>query len=374
MFRRVLIFAGLALGMTAGLRAEETVRIDPAKAAQLQRLEPLTAAKVDVFVDSGQLTPAQADLVKRSIGAGGKLALPESVIGAEPARRLVAPPQFSRAPAPPPPQVSAGSARGPYASFNYDFSGDDRGRLAAAIRDYRFGNQPEIGRELRKFRPQVNELIAEAYLDPIDLPTKIKLWEEVAGPGNPDAAIGLFDTHRAAYELARPVLIPYAKDVGGVIVRRRRVEPGAGPMQRWMDSRSLRNMILDTEGLIARCQNSSAAIFLMGVYAQRYDEGEAPMRDKGRDRHRLVEACGGNPKKFDEDEPDTWKSELSAGERAAIADRLIPWIHHGNSDRKKIARNGLMICLKGGSHPDWDAGRDTWENWWKTHRDEMASR
>jgi len=373
MFRKFLFLAGLVLGLAAALRAEESVRIDPAKAAQLQRLEPLTAAKVDVFVDSGQLTPAQADLVKRSIGAGGRLALPSGVIGAEPARAPAAPPPISRAPAPPSSPAPAASPRNPYASFNYNLSGEELERLGGMIRDYRNGNRPEIGRELRKFRPQVNELIADAYLDPIDLPIKIKLWEEVAGPGDPDAAIGLFETHRAAYELARPVLIPYAKDVGGVIVRRRRLEPGASPMQRWIDSRSLRDMILDTEGLIARCQTSSAAIFLMGVYAQRYDEGEAPMRDKGRDRHRLVEACGGNPKKFDEDEPDTWKSELSAGERAAIADRLIPWIHHGNSDRKKIARNGLMICLKG-SHPDWDAGRDTWENWWKTHRDEMASR
>lgn len=358
----------LTLCALSTAQGEETVRIDPAKASQLRRLEPLTADKVDVFVEAGQLTRAQAELVKRSIGASGKLALPASAIGAEPARHPVTPLPVENT-------VPTAGAKNPYAPMNYKLSADDRARLEQSIREYRHGNRPEIGRELRKFRPDVNEMIANAYPDPIDLPIKVNLWEEVAGAGNPEAAIGLFETHRAAYDLARPVLIPYAKDIGGVIVRRKHSLPDAGafPAQRWMDSRSLREMIIDIEGLIARCQGPSAAIFLMSVYGQRYDEGDAPMRDKGRDRHRLVEACGGNPKKFDEDEPDTWKSELNTASRAMIAERLIPWLHRGNSDRRKIARNGLMICLKG-PHPAWDSGRDVWERWWKENKDETASR
>ena len=359
--------------------AEETPVIDPAKAAQLRRLEPLTADKINVFVEAGQLTARQAEFVKRHIGPDGTLALPAGAIAPEAPRRPAAPPPASvPAPsaatsAPAPTTVAAGE--NPYTVFNYRMPAADQDRLRKLIRDYRHGNRPEIGRELRQFRPAVNQLIAEAYLDPIDLPVKIALWEEVAGPQNPDAAVGLFDTHRAAYDVARPVLIPYAKDVGGIIVRRKRSGPDAGvyPAERWFTSRELRDDILDIEGLIARCTGANAAIFLINVYAQRYDEGEAPMRDKGRDRHRMVEACGGNPKRFDEDERGTWRSTLSGSERAAIAERLIEYLHRENGDRRKIARNGLMICLNGVRHPDWDDSRSQWEQWWSRNRQELEA-
>ncbi|HYF51268.1 MAG TPA: hypothetical protein VEJ63_17775 [Planctomycetota bacterium] len=358
------------------LRAEDTPLIDPVKVSQLQRLEPLTGDKVDVFVESGQLTKAQADWVKKHIGPNGQLALPASSIAAE--ARPAQPVAGLRADvAPPAPAAAAaegGKRRGVYADFDYRLKPSDRERLERLIADYRHGNRPSIGRELRQFRPQVNALIVQAYTDPIDLPIKIALWEEVAGPANPDAAIGLFETHRAAYDLARPVLIAYDKDAGGIIVRRLSRHPDAKehPAQRWMTSRELREDILEIEGLIARCSSVSAAIFLMDVYSQRYDKGEAPMRDKGRDRHRLVEACGGNPKKFDEDESDTWGSRLSQHERAIIAEQLIPWLHKENGDRRKIAKNGLQICLPRG-HPDWDDGAGTWQRWWDANKDRLLN-
>jgi hypothetical protein len=352
-----------------GALAQETPTISPAKVLQLQRLEPLNAAKVDVFVESGQLTQAQAEYVKKHIGPQGQLALPDAAIAEERA----AAPVREREPAPK--AVAAKSGRAdPYAEFNYKLARADQDRLIKAIRDYRHGNRSAIGRELRQFRPAVNALITQAYTDPIDINIKVKLWEEVAGPANPDAAVGLFETHRAAYEMARPILIAFEKDAGGLVVRRlgRHADAGETPAERWFSSRDMRETILEIEGLIARCGGPSAAIFLMDLYSQRYDDGEAPMRDKGRDRHRLVEACGGNPKKFDEDERDTWDSKLSMAERAVIAEHLIPWLHRSNGDRRKIAKNGLMICLPRG-HPDWDDGQGEWERWWTANKDRLLA-
>jgi hypothetical protein len=363
--------------LTAAAFAEETPTISPAKAAQLRRLEPLTADKVDVFVEAGQLTKEQAAYVKKHIGPGGQLALPDAAVSPE--RQAAPPPVPAVAPAESAPpaerrETRSTNSRDPYANFDYRLKPSDQDHLDRLIRVYRHGNRPAIGRELRQFRPQVNALILPAYTDPIDLPVKIALWEEVAGPANPDAAVGLFETHRAAYDLGRPVLIPYAKDVGGLSVRRLSRHPDANesPRQRWIDSREMREMILQIEDLIARCSGASAAIFLMNVYSQRYDDGEAPMRDKGRDRHRMVEACGGSPKKFDEDESDTWGSRLSQRERAIIAEALIPWLHRSNGDRRKIARNGLAICLPRG-HPDWDDGRGAWDHWWEQNKEQLMA-
>lgn len=342
----------LAVVLVVPAWSAESVTVDPAKAAQLKRLEPLTAAKIAVFVEAGQLTPMQAALVKKHLSADGKLNLPASAIAPEPPR-------------PPPGPAAAAS------SVLEGQSAAERDRLVRLIQSYRQGDRPEIGRELRQHRPAVNKLIAQAYTDPVDLPVKIALWEEVAGPANPEATAQLFETHRTAYELARPVLIPYAPDAGGIIVRRKKTTDGSAfPTQRFFPSRELREMLIEIEGLIAHCAGIGAATFLMETYAQRYHDGEAPMRDKGRDRHRLVEACGGEPKKFDQDEPETWGSRLGARERAAIAERLMPYLHKSDSDRRQIARNGLMICL-GVSHPDWEAGRDEWERWFKTHRQDL---
>jgi len=351
MFRHAIAAALLVLAAAFAVCGAETITIDPAKAAQLKRLEPLSAAKIDVFVEAGQLSAAQAAFVKQHLGADGKLNLPPEAIAAEP------PSQPAAAPAAP-----AGSG----------LSGADSQLLIDLVKKFRSGDKPEIGRELRKFRPGVNAIIASAYNDPIDLPTKIKLWEEVAGPANPDAATYLFETHRAAYELAKPVLIPYAKDIGGAVVRRKKTtDNNPYPSQRVFTSRELRDMIIDIEGLIAHCSSPGAAIFLMGVYSERYGEGDAPMRDDGRDWRRMVEACGGSPKHFDADDSKTWDSRLGPADRAAIAERLLPWLSRSSGDRRKIARNGLKVCLGGLSHPDWDAGRAEWEHWWEGHKGDI---
>lgn len=370
MFRSIVIsIAAVACGLAVQpqLSAEETLTIDPAKVAQLKRLEPLTAQKVEVFVEAGRLTLAQAALVKKHINPRGELQLPEAAVAPDrprAAERRVNPTEPPR----------EGAIGGPYAELGYQLEPVDRERLLADIREYRVGSRSEIGRHLRSFRPEVNELIAASFKDPIDLPIKIALWEEVAGPANPDAALGLFETHRAASDLARPVLVPHFKDIGGIIARRplHGRDAGAYPAQRWFTSRELRDMIIEIEGLIARCSGPSAAVFLMSVYAQRYDEGEAAMRDKGRDRHYLVQACGGDPKKFDQDEPETWGSRLSQRQRALIADRLIPWLSRENEDRARIARNGLAICLPSG-HPRWDAGRDEWDRWWSENKERLLA-
>ncbi|MGD0090713.1 MAG: hypothetical protein ABSE73_12405 [Planctomycetota bacterium] len=357
MIRKTVPALLFALAFSIPALSAEGVTIDPAKAAQLKRLEPLSAAKVDVYVEFGQLTPAQAALVKQCIGAGGKLNLPDSAIAAEP-------PRVRLQPAP----VAPAAAASPYPADS-GLSAEDRGRLTGLIQSFRHGDRPAVGNELRRFLPAANKLITESYPEPIDLPIKITLWEQVASAANPDAALGLFETHRAALELARPVLIPYAKDAGGALVRRRR--SGESPVQRYFTSRELRNMILDTEDLIAHCSGPSAAIFLMGVYAERYGEGEAPMRDDGRDWRRMVEACGGDPKHFDDDDRKTWDSRLNAAERAVIAEHLIPYAGKSKGDRRRIARNGLTVCLGNLKHPDWDAGRGDWERWWDEHKNEL---
>jgi len=365
MIRKTIPLLLLVFALCIPALCAENVTIDPAKAAQLRRLEPLSAAQVDVFVDAGQLTPAQAAFVKQCIGPGGKLNLPASAVGPEQPRPVGTDSQFpnSRKLV----SVPTGSVpTGPTAPADIGLNATDQDHLARLIQNFRHGDRPEIGSELRKFRPAVNQLIAESYPDPIDLPVKIALWEKVAGPANPDAALGLFDTHRKVMELARPMLIPYAKDIGGAVVRRKQ-GLGDGPAQRVFTSRELRDMILDTEGLIAHCSGPSAAIFLMGVYGGRYTEGEAPMRDDGRDWRRLVEACGANPKHFDDDDPKTWDSRLSAAARAAIAEQLIPYLQRAKDDCRRIARKGLTICLGSVRHPDWDASRGEWERWWEEH-------
>lgn len=361
MIHKTIPFLLFVFALALPALCAESVSIDPAKAAQLRRLEPLSAAKVDVFVDAGQLTPAQAALVKQCIGPGGKLNLPVAAVAPEPPRARSQPSGTAV------PALAPVTAPAP---VDIGLSAQDREHLTRLIQDFRHGDRPEIGNELRKFRPAVNKLISDSYPDPIDLPLKIALWEKVAGPANPDAALGLFETHRKVLELARPMLIPYAKDVGGALVRRKQ-GTGDGPAQRFFSSRELRDMILDTEALIAHCNGPSAAIFLMGVYGGRYTEGEAPMRDDGRDWRRLVEACGAEPKHFDDGDPKTWDSRLSASERAAIAEQLIPYLHRRKDDCRRIARKGLTICLGNIRHPDWDASRGDWERWWDEHGREL---
>jgi hypothetical protein len=370
------VFVGIVVSFATPILGAETPKIDPAKVAQLQRLEPLTVDKVNIFVESGQLTKIQAAYIKKHISENGQLALPASAIGVETPLADAQSPTRPTKPSTPPtaPSSTGKTSKGFYAAFGYKLRPTEMKKIENLLADYRHGNRPEIGRQLRQFRPQVNAYIAAAFTDTIDLSIKIALWEEVAGPANPGATLGLFQTHRVAYDLARPVLIAYDKDAGGLIVRRLFKHPDAAenPRQCWMSSRELRDAILHIEELIARCSSVSAATFLMDIYAQRYDKGEAPMRDKGRDRKRLVEACGGVQKKFDEDESDTWKSRLSQSERARIAERLIPWIHRGSEDRKRIARNGLLICLPQ-HHPDWEDGAAAWDGWWEENKNKLLS-
>ena len=367
------------------------VAIDTAKVEQIHRLEPLSPDKVDIFVQAGQLTDEQADFVKLHIDEQGRFVPPAAAAPAPAPRAPVEPPPppapepraplpppepprpAVRAPAPPPPPPSVGP-RDVYTEFHYQLPIADQEHLRGLIRDFKHGDHSAIGRELRKFRPQVNQLIAQAYNDPIDMLTKVDLWEEVAGPANADACVGMFETHRAIYETGRLVLIPYEKDVGGVEVRRRIIgaEGGDGARERFFTSREIRDAIEKLEGLISRCSGVPAATFLMDVYAKRYDAGEAPMRDSKRDRHRLVEACGGNVKKFDEDEPKTWGSSLSQHDRALIAEALIPYLHRENSDRRQIAKNGLEICVPRG-HPHWDEGHGAWERWWDANKAALLS-
>ena len=406
MLRTALLLIAFSLfALLSSARAAD-VTIEPAKIEQIHRLEPLSPEKVDIFVQAGTLTDEQADYVKQNIDEqgrfvpnGGAAAPAKGPVPATPPQPVPAqppappePPRPAEPAIPPqpavPPEPRRPAPRGPgpnvggpapapapagptdvYANFGYKLPAAEQERLRALIRDFKHGDHAEIGRELRKARPQVNELIAQAYIDPTDMLTKVALWEEIAGPVNPDAAIGMFETHRMIYETGRLVLIPYEKDVGGVNVRRRIIgaEGGDGPPERFFTSREIRDAIEKLEGQISRCPGVSSATFLADVYAKRYAGGEAPMRDKGRDRKRMVEACGGNEKKFDEDEVKTFTSTLSLRERALIADALIPHLHGENSDMRQIAKNGLQICLPR-PHPKFDDGRAAWERWWEANR------
>jgi hypothetical protein len=353
--------------------------LDPATVAQLHRLEPLSDAIIKAFTDAGKLTAAQADYVREHLTADGKL----NIAGAAPAPApapVPAAPQPAPAPAPrplpanPPPAAAPPAAPAPaesdvYSQFHYTLPAADQEHLRTLIRDYRHGDHDGIGAELKKHRPQVNQLIAQYYKDPIDLPIKVDLWESVTSAINPDACLGIFETYSVLYTTAKPILIAYEKDIGGVLVRRKRAGPEANdaPAERFITSREFRDMIETTEGLIAHCNGPTAALYLMDIYAQRYGDGEAPLRDSNRDRRRMVEVCGGSKKKFDEDEPKTWSSNLSQHDRAVIAEGLIPWLHRDNGDRRQIARNGLMICLPH-HHPDWKAGKGEWARWWQENK------
>ena len=155
---RVIVVVLSAILFLCGHRVEasERVVIDATKAAQLKRLEPLTSDKLAVFVEAGQLTKAQAELVRKHIGRDGRLNLPPDAIGREAAAPVVEAPRRVR-------------------DSGQD---EDRRHLQKLIQEYRYGDRAEIGRELRKARPAVNELIAASYPDSIDMHIKFALWEE----------------------------------------------------------------------------------------------------------------------------------------------------------------------------------------------------
>jgi hypothetical protein len=176
---------------------------------------------------------------------------------------------------------------------------------------------------------------------------------------------------------ARPVLIPYDKDAGGVVFRRQ--DGSDQPLRKWYSSRDMRDYITETERLISHCVGPRAAIYLMSVYENRYGSDQAPMRDKGRDKKRMVRACGGDQKEMDQDEPDTWGCNLSPFDRVLAAERLIPYLNHREKDVREIARYGLLVLNSQPNKKMRDFFKDAHENWgsvlnwWAQRREELLA-
>lgn len=383
------ILTAVMLGLTAGTgllsgaqAAAEVERIQPDKAAQLKRLEPLNAEKIRIFTEAGQLSPAQAELVRRFVGADGVLRLPDSHIGAP----LAAPPAAPPAMAVPLSRRPDGSIdvlgflRAEDRQFSTKLAPDERQRLENNLKGYRYvtaGDREAIRRDLYAAGDAANPLIAAVFNDPIDLDMKVALWQAVAGAHNPRAAGYIAATHQAAVAVAKPILIPYDTDAGGLILRRR--EGRDEPLRAWYSSRDLRDTIVDLERLISHCVGPRAVSYLMDLYAARYGAHEAPMRDKTRDRERLVRACGGDPKRFDQDEPETWGSSLPPRERLLIAERLVPHLRAQEKDVREIARYGLLVANGQPQKRLRDFFKDAYKNWpafeawWPERREQMLA-
>lgn len=353
------------------------VRVPPAKVAQLKRMEPLTQEKVKVLFEAGQLDDAQYILVLRCIGKDGKLNITPEHVG------VPVQPTIDKAGLP---RRTDGSLD-VIAYLRQDdkrplgtLSKADYDRVVALIKEFRSVGQAErtaIKRELRAAGPAVNPLISNAFTDPIDLIHKEDIWSGVANRKNPRAAGYIARTHQSAMNEASPVLIAYDKDVGGLIFRRKKGREQ--PLQMWYSSRELRELVLDLEKLISRCSGPRAATYLMELYAARYEPDTAPMRDKSRDRHRMVQACGGDKRRFDQDEPDKWGCSLSSIERALIGERLFPHLRSESGSVRQIAMNGLMIVL---GVPDkklkkkLDKAYKNWpemERWWVKQRERILA-
>lgn len=387
--RYAWLLLGLVLGWGA-VSAEEIV-VPPDVVQQLKRLEPLTPEKIQVFVDAGVLTPKQAALVLRNMPQG-VLNLPADRIGVPSTPAVPAAPI---APAAPP--AAAGMAgdlpRLPGGRLDVlrilarqdqtaprTLSDADRERIAGNLQGYRYLNaidQENIRRDFQRIGDEANPLVAAVYNDPVDFDIKFQLWTYLANAGNPRAAGYIAKTHQLAMNKAVPVLIPYDKDAGGLIFRR--MDGNAEPVRKWYSSREMRDYITETERLISHCVGPRAAIYLMSVYENRYGGGEAPMRDKGRDRDRMVRACGGDHKEMDQDEPETWGCSLSPLDRVLAAERLVPYLNHHEKDVREIARYGLLVL---NSQPNkrlrdfFKDAREHWgdvERWWAQRREEMLA-
>lgn len=388
----VLLFSAALLQRA---HASEAVRIDPAKVEQLKRLEPLTPDKVKIFTDSGQLSERQAELVVKHIDKNGTLSLPERLIGKEvastpaPARSQPAPlPSAAVGGTPNIVRRSDGSlntvgwireddARYPLPSLT-----NNQEQLFERLRQFRGSGgatREQIKQEARAMLPASNSAIYEMLKDPVDLEDAVSMWKAVSYPGNPRAAGYIARIHQDMMVTANPILIPYAKDIGGLILRRK--SSNDSPTRRWYDSRDIRAYIVELEQCIAQCSGVRAATYLGDLFRARYSSDEAPMRDSDRDKRRIVEACGANKEAFDRGKPSTWHSSLSGFERALIAERLVAQLASDNGDLRDIARDGLLVCLGSDSRDKdlkkrFDKAHDNWGDflrWYAQRRDELAS-
>ena len=399
----ILRFAAvLVLASSAALYGQEVIqvaKVDPAKVAQLKRLEPLSPEKVQIFVEAGQLDPRQADTIKRFIDANGVLNLPPELVGVEAAPQpqpAPQPPVAQPAPQPvqpplaqPAPPVVAQQAtpigRRPDNSLDTlawirandqnplpGLEAAQAQQLTDLLKRLRVAGEGERGPILANVRPYAvaaDAFIAREYTDAVDLRTAAWLWESVAGAHNPRAAGYIAGTHQLAMNTANPILVPYAKDAGGVRLHRK--QSNEAPIESFYTSRELRDIIVDLEKSISECRGVRAASYLIEVYAARYHDGDAALRDTKRDRHRLVEACGGDKARFDEDEEKTWGSALPKWELALIAERLVPYLRSEDDDLRQIAENSLLICFAYGSkndHKAIDLLKDAHKDWDKFMR------
>ena len=397
--RMALCGAGalLAWSVTSAACAREPgapVRIDSSKVAQLKRLEPLTPEKVRIFLDSGQLDNHPVELVVKHIDKQGILSIPAANVGAEEppldtrsAARLEIPPLVE------PPANATDIPRKPGGGLDvlsHIRQLDRQAPVALGERERRIvearlagfrtagdGERETIKSALRAAVPGCNALIATAYADPVDLCAAASLWKSIAWPGNPRAAGYIAAAHQEAVRTAQPVLIAYAKDIGGLILRRK--QGREQPLQRWYESRELRDLILDLEKSIAQCSGVRAATYLSAVFAARYRDPDAPMRDSDRDRKRIIQASGGDKEAFNSSDPKTWGSSLPPSERALIAERLLPHLRAEEGDLRDTARDGLLVVLGGpdkrlkdrlqNARKDWSA----FERWYLQRREELLA-
>lgn len=380
----------IALSASRSLHAGESVRVDPAKVEQLRRLEPLTPDKVKIFVDSGQLTERQAELVVKYIDKNGALALPDWLIGHEAPPLAPAPREVPSAPAAPAvvrrgdgsfdtvAWIREDDARNPMAKL----PDDQEARLEDRLRQFRGsggGLRESVKEEVRALIPASNFAIYQMLKDPVDLEDAVSMWKAVSFPGNPRAAGYIARMHQDMMHTANPILIPYAKDIGGLILRRK--SGNDQPVRRWYDSRDIRNNIVELERCIAQCSGVRAATYLSDLFGARYASEEAPMRDSSRDQKRIVEACGANKEAFDRGRPSSWHSSLPAFERALIAERLVQHLASDKGDLRDIARDGLLVCLGSDTNDKdlkkrLDKAHDNWGNflsWYAQRRAELAS-
>jgi len=391
-------FLLLAMALAWPSFAQDATRISPAKVAQLQRLEPLTPDKVQIFVESGQLTEKQMRLVVQHIDKDGKLALPDFLIGEEarPAAALPPPPPIRAPEAVRLPAAHGGGtplvrrsdgsldviawlqeddARNPLPALDPAV----RESFAAVLKAFRGsggGTREQIKNDVRAALPSANMLIAEEFSDPVDLYDAGSLWKAVAYPGNARAAGFIAAYHQRVMHRANAVLIPYAKDVGGVLFRREK--GNAAPARQYYDSRTVRELILELEKAITQCSGVRAATYMMDVWGARYRD-EAPMRDSSRDKKRMVDACGGDKEGFDRGKPGTWTCSLPPHERALIAERLAPYLRSDDGDLRDIARDGIIVVLGAGTHDKkikdrLDDAKDDWgsfQRWYQQRRDEL---
>ncbi|GMV83512.1 MAG: hypothetical protein AMXMBFR7_46960 [Planctomycetota bacterium] len=384
MLRNLTVCLIGALALTCSVRAQDLI-VAPEKVAQLKRVEPLSADKLNIFVTAGAISASQRDLLLKHIDAQGRLNLPERYQGPEPA-----PAPLESRPAP----VEAAPVAEPAVTggvLGWIVEDDkrwraslDRGRIehfkarVAAFRSSGVSERSEIRRELAEGGGEAVLAIASFYTDPVDIGLKLSLWRAVAKRSNPHAVGYIAETHKMLMREANAILVPYDKDAGFAVFRRK--QGREAPYQVGYTSRELREIILDLEACISNCSGVRAATYLMDLYAARYEVDAAPMRDDDRDRKRMVFACGGNSDHFDQDEPGTWSCVLQPFERVLIADRLAPHLQARDKDTRKIAANGMMIALDvhkkikdflvDKAHEDWNE----FERWFNVQRGKLTGR